>query len=137
MNKEKEKTILAQVGDKLLTHYGLRSLEMADPEFKGTYAGNQWDRDTAYHQGTVWPFLLMDYWQAYLNVNGSNKETRKAVVKALEPLKNHFYNADCIMGISEIFDGKSPYSGRGCVQQAWSVAALIKLYSEHKLYELE
>lgn len=137
LNKAKEKTILAQVGDKLLTHYGLRSLEMDNPEFKGTYAGNQWDRDTAYHQGTVWPFLLMEYWQAYLNVNGSNKETRKAVVKALEPLKNHFYNADCIMGISEIFDGKSPYSGRGCIQQAWSVAALIKLYSEHKLHEIE
>lgn len=137
LNKEREKDILAQVGDKLLTNYGLRSLDMGNPEFKGNYAGNQWDRDTAYHQGTVWPFLLMEYWQAYMKVNGPNKESRKAVVKAFEPLKNHFYNSNCIIGISEIFDGKSPSTGRGCVQQAWSVAALIKLYSEHKLYEIE
>lgn len=137
LGKESEREILKQVGEKLLTDYGLRSLATDDPEFNGHYGGNQWDRDTAYHQGTVWPFLLMDYWQAYIKVNGANKESKKAIVKGFEPLKEHFYNTNCIMGISEIFDGESPTEGRGCIQQAWSVAALLKLYAEHQLYDIE
>ena len=137
LTKEEEKEIVKQVGEKLLTAYGLRTLNVDDPEFKGHYGGDQWQRDTAYHQGTVWPFLLMEYWEAYLKVNRSTKKAKNEVVKGLAALKEHFYHADGLHGISEIFDGSEPRTGRGCIQQAWSVAALIKLYAQHELYVLE
>ena len=137
LNKEEEKEIVKQVGEKLLTDYGLRTLDMENPDFKGVYSGNQYERDTAYHQGTVWPFLLMEYWEAYLKVNGFSKKAKHEVLKGLNPLKEHFYNADDLYGISEIFDGAEPQAGRGCPNQAWSVAALVKLYTQHELYSLE
>ncbi|MEM9363373.1 MAG: amylo-alpha-1,6-glucosidase [Bacteroidota bacterium] len=134
LSQEEEKEIVEQVGDKLLTGYGLRTLDQENSEFVANYGGNQWERDTAYHQGTVWPFLLMEYWQAYLKVNESGEKAKRETIKGLKPLKDHFYDSDCIHGISEIFDGEKPKDGRGCIQQAWSVAALIKLYTEHQLY---
>ena len=137
LKKDQEKVILKQIEEKLITGYGLRTLSKDHPDFKGNYGGNQWDRDVAYHQGIVWPYLLMEYWQAFFKIHGTNKNIRKKVIKALQPLKEHFYNNNCIMGISEIFDGESPNEGRGCIQQAWSVAAILKLYTEFKLYELE
>jgi len=78
----------------------------------------------------------MEYWEAYLKVNKYTKKSKMEVVKALKPLKEHFYSANCIHGISEIFDGENPKDGRGCIQQAWSVAALVKLYTDHKLYTI-
>ena len=87
--------------------------------------------------GTVWPFLLMEYWQAYLKVNNFSDKAKLHVVRALEPLKAHFYESECVHGISEIFDGADPKTGRGCLQQAWSVAALVKLYTEHELYKIK
>jgi len=131
-----EKKVVKLVGEKLLTDYGLRTLNQDNPQFIGHYGGDQWARDTAYHQGTVWPFLLMEYWEAYLKVNKYTKKSKMEVVKALKPLKEHFYSANCIHGISEIFDGENPKDGRGCIQQAWSVAALVKLYTDHKLYTI-
>lgn len=137
LTKDEEKKIVKLVGERLLTDYGLRTLENCSPQFRPHYGGDQWQRDTAYHQGTVWPFLLMEYWQAYLKVNNFTIKAKKEVIKKLGSLKNHFYNEDCIHGISEIFDGENPNDGRGCANQAWSVAALLKLYSDHRLYELD
>ncbi|MEM7552584.1 MAG: amylo-alpha-1,6-glucosidase [Cyanobacteria bacterium P01_A01_bin.84] len=137
LTRDQEKKIVNLVGDKLLTDLGLRTLDEGHTSFTPHYGGNQWERDTAYHQGTVWPFLLMEYWQAFLKVNNHSIAAKKDVIKGLQKLKHHFYHNDCLHAISEIFDGKDPDEGRGCIQQAWSVAALLKLYSEHKLYELD
>lgn len=137
LTKAQEKKVVALVGQKLLTDYGLRTLNREDPQFKGHYGGNQWDRDNAYHQGTVWPFLLMEYWQAFLKTNNKTDKAKKHVLQSLKPLEEHFYQANGIHAISEIFDGDDPQDGRGCIQQAWSVAALVKLYTEHQLYDLE
>lgn len=137
LNKTEEKKIVKLVGEKLLTDFGLRTLDKENGEFNGQYGGNQWERDNAYHQGTVWPFLLMEYWQAYLKTNGNTDKVKKQVAQSLQPLKQHFYQSNGIHSISEIFDGDNPGDGRGCIQQAWSVAALLKLYTEHKLYEVE
>ncbi len=134
-HREEEK-LVEMVGDRLLTDYGLRTLDKEDPRFVGTYGGNQWNRDFAYHQGTVWPFLLMEYWEAFLKVNQYSVSSKFQVLRALKPLEDHFYQAGCIHGISEIFDGDEPAAGRGCIHQAWSVAALVKLYGDHKLHEL-
>ncbi len=136
LSKEKEKKIVKLVEQKLVTPYGLRTLDMDNPEFVGTYAGNQWDRDTAYHQGTVWPFLLMEYWQAYLKVNKFSASAKRKVLVSTMSLQTHFYQSDCVHGISEIFDGEKPLEGRGCINQAWSVAALVKVFAENELFKL-
>ena len=137
LSKKEEAAIVQLVGDTLLTDYGLKTLNSENENYKGHYGGNQWDRDISYHQGIVWPFLLMEYWEAYLKVNKYSKAAKKYVINALEPLKDHFYTNNCVHGISEIFDGDNPKNGRGCVQQAWSVAALVKLYSDYELYDIK
>lgn len=126
LGKEAEKGVVDAVREHLLTDYGLRTLSPEHPDFKPKYGGNSWDRDTAYHQGTVWPFLLGEYATAWLKVNDWSEKAQKEVRTMLEPLKHHFYQEDCILGISEIFDGKRPRAGKGTVHQAWSVGALLK-----------
>lgn len=127
LKKKQAKLIVETVTEHLLTPYGLRTLSPQDPAYKGEYAGSPYDRDHAYHQGTVWPWLLEAYAGAYLFAMGDNKKNRKHLRDSLQPLKAHFYQSDCINGVSEIFDGTHPDEGRGCVQQAWSVAALLRV----------
>lgn len=137
LNKAEQKRIFEAVRGKLYTPYGLRTLNTENPNFVGAYNGNQWQRDHAYHQGTVWPYLLYDYYNAFLRIYGNTKKNRMQVKIALTDLEVHFYNHEGLHCISEIFDGFNAYEGKGCIQQAWSVAALIKLYSDYKLYELD
>ncbi len=126
LGKDEEKRVVDVVREHLLTDYGLRTLSPEHPDFKPVYEGDPWHRDTAYHQGTVWPFLIGEYITAYLKVNDWSESSQKEALAMLEPLKRHFYQQDCIMGISEIFDGKIPRNGKGTIHQAWSVGALIK-----------
>lgn len=130
LNKSQQKKVFQNVKKHLFTPYGLRSLNKENPQFKPVYEGDQWHRDTAYHQGTVWSFLLGDYWLAYLKMNNFTQKAKDTVRKEMEPLKNHFYQKNCINGISEIFDGETPQEGRGTIQQAWSIAALLMVMNE-------
>ena len=136
LGKDAEKRVVEVVRQHLLTDYGLRTLSPEHPDFKPEYGGDSWHRDTAYHQGTVWPFLLGEYITAFLKVNDWSEKAQKEALALLEPLKKHFYQNDCILGISEIFDGKMPRRGKGTVHQAWSVGAILKtlldLKSRHK-----
>jgi predicted glycogen debranching enzyme len=125
--EEKEKLVVENVRAHLLTPYGLRTLQTAHPDFKASYQGDVWSRDSAYHQGTVWPFLAPEYYLAYLKVNDYSPEAKKQVVAELQPIKKHFYEEGCLYGISEIFDGLNPRDGKGCANQAWSVSNLILL----------
>jgi predicted glycogen debranching enzyme len=134
LSREAEKGVVRMVSDRLLTGYGLRTLDPEHPDFKPVYAGNSWERDTAYHQGTVWPFLLGEYLTAYLKVNDWSDQAKTEALRAIEPLKQHFYTEGCIMGIPEVFDGKTPGTGKGTVHQAWSVGALLKILLELKTH---
>ncbi len=134
LSPEEEKGVVSVVCEHLLTDYGLRSLSPEHPDFRPTYGGDPWQRDTAYHQGTVWPFLLSEYVTAFLKVNDWSEKAQKDSLALLEPLKRHFYQDGCILGVAEIFDGKMPREGKGAVQQAWSVGALIKILSDLRLH---
>ncbi|MFU8860307.1 MAG: amylo-alpha-1,6-glucosidase [Cyclonatronaceae bacterium] len=127
LNKQQEKGVLKVITDELYTPLGLRTLNKNHPDFKPIYKGDAWERDHAYHQGTVWPFLLADYFTAWLRIHGDNAKNRALVATEIETLKKHFYEEGCIHGVSEIFDGEEPGEGRGTIQQAWSIGALLKI----------
>ena len=137
INKNQQKIIFKTIKKKLYTPYGLRTLDIDNPNFHGTYHGNQWQRDHAYHQGTVWPFLLYEYYHAFFNLYKATLKNKKKVVNELAALKDHFYHREGLHCFSEIFDGLEPNEGKGCIHQAWSVGALVKLYSDYKLYEID
>jgi len=122
------KSVVNVVERRLLTPYGLRSLDALDSRYKGTYSGSSRQRDEAYHQGTVWPYLIGPFVEAYLKVNGSNQSSKKKAAKFIEPLLEHMNGDGCIGQISEIFDGDKPHKPRGCFAQAWSVAEVIRAY---------
>ncbi len=126
LSAEQEKAVLQEVKEHLLTDFGLRTRAPEHPDFRPVYNGGPWERDTAYHQGTVWPFLLGEYITAYMKVNNWSEAALKESQNLLNPLKKHFYQHDCAFGISEIFDGKIPRGGKGAVHQAWSVGAVLK-----------
>lgn len=119
--------ILKVVESKLLTPFGLRSLAQDDVHYKGIYTGNQWSRDGAYHQGTVWSWLLGPYYTAKVRLEG--EEGKKKVEKHIEKLKSHF-KIGGIGTISEIFDGDEPFLPNGCIAQAWSVGEVLRAYVE-------
>jgi len=123
-----QKAVVAIVEEKLLTPFGLRTLSPDDNRYCGTYTGPQSARDRAYHQGTVWPYLIGPFVSAYLKVNGSNSKTKRAAARFIEPLLTHLTGDGCIGNICEIFDGDPPQRPKGCFAQAWSVAELINAY---------
>ncbi|MCK0146610.1 amylo-alpha-1,6-glucosidase [Arenibacter sp. F26102] len=136
-NIDQQKSIFEAVKHRLYTPFGLRTLDQDNPDYKPNYEGNQWSRDHAYHQGTVWPFLLYEYFQSFFNIYGTTLENKKKVLSELEPLKEHFYFYNGIHCISEVFNGDDPKEGKGCIHQAWSVAAIIKLYVDYGLDKIE
>ena len=121
--------IVDVVARELLTPYGLRTLAPSDPRYVGHYAGGQHARDSAYHQGTVWPWLLGPFLSAYVNVHGGTAKARTQAAKWLEPFRNHLCEAG-LGQISEILDGDPPHRPRGCIAQAWSVAELLRAAME-------
>lgn len=122
--------VLDVVQEKLLTPLGLRSMDPMHADFVPIYEGDPWHRDHAYHQGTVWAFLLGEYWLAWLRQNQFSKSSCTAIIDMLDPMMKHFYKNDCIHGISEIFDGATPGAGRGCVHQAWSIGMMLKVLTD-------
>lgn len=116
--------VLDVVRERLLTPVGLRSLAPGEPDYKATYHGDLRTRDAAYHQGTVWAWLLGPYVDACLRVD---PHARSAARELLSGLVDHLGDA-CIGSISEVFDAESPYTPRGCCAQAWSVAELLRCW---------
>jgi len=86
------------------------------------------ERDSAYHQGTVWPWLIGAFTDAYLKVNNYSKQSKKISSDRLQPLLEHFSNSGCIGSISEVFDGDEPHLCEGAFAQAWSVAEVLRAY---------
>lgn len=116
--------ILAVVRQQLLTPVGLRSLAPGHAEYKPKYDGGLRARDAAYHQGTVWPWLLGPLIDAWLRVYPEDQAGARQVLQGLVP---HLGEAG-LGTIGEIFDAEAPFTPRGCIAQAWSVAEMLRCW---------
>ena len=125
LEPDRARRALAAVERELLTPYGLRTLTPRDPRYRGAYLGNQWSRDGAYHQGTVWPWLLGPFITASVAVADDKASARARARGWLDPLWRHLREAG-LGQLSEIFDGDEPHHPRGCIAQAWSVAEVLR-----------
>ncbi|MFB0524509.1 MAG: amylo-alpha-1,6-glucosidase, partial [Phycisphaerae bacterium] len=128
LSLQQQKSIVDIVQKELLTPYGLRTLNVQHSDYKGTYIGPQQQRDEAYHQGTVWPYLIGPFVEAYLKVNEFSRKSKKKAAEFIEPLMKHLTEDGCLGQIGEIFDGDNPHKPKGCIAQAWSVAELLRAY---------
>jgi predicted glycogen debranching enzyme len=117
--------VVAACQRELLTPMGLRTLSPGDPAYVGRYAGGPLERDAAYHQGTVWPWLLGAFAIAHHKVHGRAAEARAL----LAGIGSHLAEAG-VGSVSEIFDGEAPHRPRGCIAQAWSVAEILRAWFE-------
>ena len=122
---EQQQSVVNACQRSLLTSNGLRSLDPENTQYKGTYGGEQSNRDIAYHQGTVWGWLIGPFALAHLRAY--NDPT--AALAFLEPIA-YSLRSTGLGSINEIFDGNSPYRPRGCIAQAWSVAEVLRAWTE-------
>lgn len=123
---ERAAAVLAKVEAELFTPLGLRSLARSDPAYAGRYEGTPAQRDGAYHQGTVWPWLMGAFVQASLRVHGDSAEQRRVIrARCVEPLLQHLQTAG-LGHVSEIADGDAPHEAKGCPFQAWSLGELLR-----------
>lgn len=113
----------------LVTPYGLRTLSPFDPHYQGRYEGDPRTRDLAYHQGTVWPWLVAFFFEACARARYRREKVRPALKQVLVSLESHLQEAG-LGTVSEIFDGDAPHRPRGCISQAWSVAEVLRLSKE-------
>jgi predicted glycogen debranching enzyme len=123
LDPERWHPVLDVVQRTLVTPVGLRSLAPGDPNFKPTYDGDLRARDAAYHQGTVWGWLAGPFADAWLKVH---PDDNRGIEQLLEGFAAHLSEA-CVGSISEIFDAEAPFTPRGCIAQAWSVAEVLRI----------
>src|SRR5260370_1457374 len=119
----KDALVVALVGRRLLTSYGLRSLSADPPDYKPHYTGDPWHRDGAYHQGTVWAWLLGHYALAEYRVHGD----ADSALERIAAMRDHLFDAG-LGTISGIFEGESPHCPSGRPSQAWSVACVLQAW---------
>lgn len=129
LGKERCQGVLEEVTAHLYTSLGLRSLSPGDPVYRGQYRGSMVKRDEAYHQGTVWAFLMGPYVSTFVKVHGRNEESMARLDMMFEPFRNHLREYG-VGSISEIFEGNPPHIADGCISQAWSVAEILRAYHE-------
>ncbi len=127
--QQKALAVVNRVFEELYAVYGLRSLSSVDQQFQGHYGGDQYHRDSAYHQGTAWSWLLGHFVTAYRKVFEYSPESLITARLLLAPMRDHLRDHG-IGTISEIFDGKHPFTPRGCFAQAWGVAEVLRSYLE-------
>ena len=125
LTSEQQKAVVDVCARHLLTSHGLRSLAPGEAGYAGHYGGSPRDRDAAYHQGTVWGWLLGPFALAHYRIY----RDREAALRFLEPLGRQIY-ASGLGTLSEIFDGDAPFTPRGCIAQAWTVAEVLRAWKE-------
>ena len=131
LTPDRAQKVVATVEEHLLTPYGLRTLAPTYPQYHGRYTGTPAERDEAYHQGTVWPWLMGPFITAYLKVN-QGSDAAKQAAEWLRPLEG--YLLDCGAGqLPELFDGDPPHRPCGCLAQAWSIAELLRVRTGNRL----
>ncbi len=123
------RSVVDECARALLTSFGLRSLSPADAGYIGEYGGDQKKRDGAYHQGSVWGWLIGPFVDAYLQVYGGSAESRAAARSFLAPFEQHLSDAG-LGSVSEIFEGNAPFVAVGCIAQAWSVSEVLRAWVE-------
>ncbi len=129
LTRPQQEAVVEAVRRELLTPVGLRSLAKSDPNYHGRYSGPMWERDAAYHNGTIWAWPLGAFLDAYLKVHDRSEQAVAQARRWLEPLLQTM-NEGCIGQIGEIFEGDEPHRGVGCFAQAWSVAEALRLAVE-------
>lgn len=127
LDEEKQRFVLACVERELFTPYGLRSLARNHPAYAGRYQGGPYARDSVYHQGTVWGWLIGPYVEAFMRVNNYSSTAKKHMRKQLQPLVDHLETGG-LGTLNEIFDGDPPHTPRGTISQAWSVSELLRAW---------
>jgi len=122
---DRQRNVVEVCAKRLLTSFGLRSLDPRHPDYKGQYRGGPQERDGAYHQGTAWGWLLGPFALAHFKVYGD----REAALALLEPLGRHL-GAYGVGSLGEVFDGEPPFAPGGCPAQAWTVAETLRAWTE-------
>ncbi|MBX6314672.1 MAG: glycogen debranching enzyme N-terminal domain-containing protein, partial [Isosphaeraceae bacterium] len=126
LDRSRWEPVLETVRQRLLTPVGLRSLAPGHPDYKPRYDGDLRSRDAAYHQGTVWAWLIGPFIDAWRKLHPDDPASARRWLEGFVP---HLGEA-CIGSISEIFDAEPPYTPRGCIAQAWSVAEVLRCWVE-------
>jgi predicted glycogen debranching enzyme len=126
LTPEQQRSVVNIVRDRLLTPYGLRTLEPGDRRYQPRFEGDLMQRDGAYHNGTVWPWLIGPYGEAMLRADDFSDAARSEVRRTLRPLINEL-DFGCLNQLAEVYDGDPPHREAGCVAQAWSVAEVLRL----------
>lgn len=121
--------IVSTLEEKLLTPFGLRTLDPRDERYVTHYQGSPTGRDAAYHQGTVWPWMIGPFLTAYQKVNGKSVKVQSHIRAHLALLLTHLWEAG-LGTVSEIFDADMPHEPRGCIAQAWSVGEILRVLRE-------
>ncbi|MEI6085076.1 MAG: amylo-alpha-1,6-glucosidase, partial [Verrucomicrobiota bacterium] len=130
LDKAQQKSVFDVVTKHLLTPYGLRSLARGHEKYCSKYTGSTFKRDCAYHQGTVWGWLIGPYCDAYAKVNGTGKSQKKELAGLLAGLIAHLEDAG-LGSVAEIFEADAPHRPVGCFAQAWSVSELLRAYDTY------
>ncbi len=131
LDSVKNENVVDVVQRELLTPFGLRTLARGDSRYMGVYAGDRRIRDLAYHNGTVWAWLLGPFTTAYLKAKGYTEFRRQHALRdVISPLLTKQVYEAGLGSVSEIFDGEPPHTPRGCIAQAWSVAEPLRAYIE-------
>ena len=128
LENQKAASVIKIVTEKLYTPVGLRSLSPGDPSYTSCYEGDSFKRDSCYHQGTVWSWLLGAYVDALAKI-GTDKSLLKNVVENF----TYHLNEGCIGSVSEIFDAEPPHAAKGCAAQAWGVAEILRVIKDYDL----
>ena len=119
------KSVIDVCAQQLLTSYGMRSLTPTHEDYQGIFTGDRYARDGAYHQGTVWSWLIGPFVEAYYNIY----HDRETALSFLRPFEQHLHDL-CVGSISEVFDGDAPHLPRGCAAQAWNVAEVLRMWEK-------
>lgn len=127
LEADQRRAVVEVVAEHLLTPYGLRTLSSHDPRYQPHFTGSLFERDRAYHNGTVWPWLIGPFLDAYLKTHANSAAARQQARRWLAPLLEHFETQGCLGSISEVFDAEPPHHPGGCFAQAWSVAEVLRL----------
>ena len=130
LEPERWPPVLEVVRQKLLTPLGLRTLAPGSPDYKPKYFGDLRARDAAYHQGTVWAWLIGPFVDAWLKVHPDDFSGARKFLLGFAP----HLDDGCVGSVNEIFDAQPPYTPRGCIAQAWSVAELARVAIEEELW---
>ncbi|MGD0800808.1 MAG: amylo-alpha-1,6-glucosidase [Terracidiphilus sp.] len=130
LSADRQRAVVESCSHALLTSYGLRSLAPTEAAYQGFYGGDQAHRDGAYHQGTVWAWLLGAFIDAHLRVF----QDKDAAMQILTPIGDHLSGVG-LKTVSEIFDGDAPFAPKGCIAQAWSVAEAIRSFDQIERFQ--